>query len=524
VNTSADGQLDTVASLKRRIALGEVSATESTKAALSRAQSCSSLNALLQVLGEQALLRAAKLDERLSLARQRGDDSAIAVGPLAGIPIVLKDNICVGPDTLEHDPGRTTCGSLLLKDYRSPYSATVVHKLHQAGAVIIGKSNMDEFAMGSSGENSAFGPTLNPWDRSRVPGGSSSGSTAAVASGIVPAALGSDTGGSIRQPAGFCNLVGVKPTYGRVSRYGLVAFASSLDQIGPLTRTVEDAAMLLSVICGHDPRDTTSLTMPVPDFTNGLDTPVQDLVIGVPTAARSGANHPAVRAAIDNAAYVYRSIGAQVIDVALPHTEHGVAAYYIIATAEASSNLARFDGVRYGTRATLAPGEELFDLYARSRSEGLGHEVQRRIMLGTYVLSAGYYDAYYATALKVRRLIKQDYDAVFRQGVHAILMPSSPSPAFRLGEKNNDPLSLYLEDVYTVGVNLAGLPAITMPGGFAAEDRPEDANLGHDESPRGTLLPIGMQLIGPSLGEHELLRIARMFEMQTNYGLRRPTT
>ncbi|MBC7772869.1 MAG: Asp-tRNA(Asn)/Glu-tRNA(Gln) amidotransferase subunit GatA [Pyrinomonadaceae bacterium] len=507
------------------MARGDVSVAEVTREALARAQSQSPLNALLDVLADQAMTRAAIIDERLTQARRQGDDPAHTIGSLAGVPVVLKDNICLGPDMIEgkEGGGRTTCGSRLLAEYRSPYTATAARKLLDAGAVIIAKSNMDEFAMGSSGENSAFGPTLNPWDHARVPGGSSSGSTTAVSAGIVPVALGSDTGGSIRQPAGFCNLVGIKPTYGRVSRYGLVAYASSLDQIGPLTHTVADAAIMLEVLCGHDEHDTTSLNLPVPDFTTQLDTPVENLVIGIPTQARSSANHPAVRAALESAAFVYRSMGASVIDVDLPNTEHGVAAYYIIATAEASSNLARFDGVRYGKRATLKPGEELFDLYARSRSEGFGPEVQRRIMLGTYVLSAGYYDAYYAAALKVRRLIKQDYDAVFNQGVHAILMPSSPSPAFKVGEKNSDPLSLYLEDVYTVGVNLAGLPAITMPGGFAAEEYPEDSNLGHDESPKGKLLPVGMQLIGPALGEQVLLRVAQIFEAQTNYYERMPS-
>jgi aspartyl-tRNA(Asn)/glutamyl-tRNA(Gln) amidotransferase subunit A len=396
----------------------------------------------------------------------------------------------------------------MLADYRSPYTATAAQRLIDAGAVIIGKTNLDEFAMGSSGEHSAFGPTRNPWDTSRVPGGSSAGSAAAVSAGIVPLALGSDTGGSIRQPAGLCNIVGMKPTYGRISRYGLVAFASSLDQIGPLTRSVADCAAALTVLCGFDPNDSTSADLPYPDVLDNLETPIEDLVIGVPRQARSHVNHPGVTQAIEDAARAFATLGADVIDIDLPHADHGVAAYYIIAPAEASSNLARFDGIRYGHRAVLRPGEDLSDLYSRSRAEGFGAEVQRRIMLGTHVLSSGYYDAYYTTALKVRRLIRQDYDQVFRGGCHAVLMPSSPSPAFRIGEKVGDPLSLYVEDVYTVGANLAGLPGITIPGGFAGVE--------------GVQLPIGLQLIGQPFCEHDLLRIAAMLERATGFGQRTP--
>lgn len=514
VSTPDDDNSMRVAEMRHKYRANRVTARELTEAALARASAGSRLNATLDVLETSARTQSAEMDQTSSPG---------ANGALAGVAIAIKDNICLGPTSGGIGQGRTTCGCRILDCYQSPYTATAAQRLIDAGAVVIAKTNMDEFAMGSSGEHSAFGPTLNPWDLERVPGGSSSGSAATVAAGIVPAALGSDTGGSIRQPAGFCNLVGVKPTYGRVSRYGLVAYASSLDQIGTLTRTVEDAAIMLNVICGHDPNDTTSLDVPAPDFTRDLDVPVEDLVIGVPREAKSSANHPAVSAALESAAFVYRSMGATIVEVELPHIEHAIAAYYIIATAEASSNLARFDGVRYGRRAALKAGEDLFDLYARSRAEGFGAEVQRRIMLGTYVLSAGYYDAYYNTALKTRRLIKQDYDAAFRQGVHAILMPTSPGPAFKIGEKSTDPMAMYLEDVYTVGVNLAGLPAIAIPGGFAAmgESAMEDANLGHDETPRGPLLPIGMQLIGPALGEHELLRIARMFEGKTEYWKRK---
>lgn len=450
------------------------------------------LNAFLDTFPEAAVAQAQLIDERIA----RGEDP----GPLAGVPVALKDNMCLaGPYG-----GRTTAGSRILENYRSPYTATAVQRLIDAGAVIVGKTNLDEFAMGSSGENSAFGPTRNPWDPERVPGGSSSGSAAAVAAGIVPVALGSDTGGSIRQPAGFCGIVGLKPTYGRVSRYGLIAFASSLDQIGPLTRTVGDAAAVLGVICGRDERDSTSADHAVPDFTRELEEPIGGLVVGVPRQALNPANHPGVMAAMEGAIRAYTKLGARIVEVDLPHIEHGIAAYYIVAPAEASSNLARYDGVRFGRRAPLRPGEGLEEMYSRSRAEGFGPEVQRRIMLGTFALSAGYYEAYYGTALKVRRKIKGDYDAAFSEsgaGCHAILMPSSPGPAFRAGEKSGDPLSMYLEDVYTVGVNLAGLPGITVPGGFAQEG--------------GRELPVGLQLIAPAFEEARLLRAARMLERET---------
>jgi aspartyl-tRNA(Asn)/glutamyl-tRNA(Gln) amidotransferase subunit A len=482
------GSIQSIAQLRQLLATRETSAIQLVSEALDQAtRTGGKLNAYVNVCGEHARTRAAECDS-LSAARQ-------PTGPLAGVPIAIKDNMCLAGEY------PTTAGSRFLKNYKSPYTATAVQRLIDAGAVIVGKTNMDEFAMGSSGENSAFGPTRNPWDLDRVPGGSSSGSAAAVAAGIVPITLGSDTGGSIRQPAGHCGIVGLKPTYGRVSRYGLIAFASSLDQIGPLGRTVADVAAVLNVISGHDPLDSTSADRQVPDFTRDLDQPIDRLTLGVPRQARSSANHPAVAAALESTIRTYRDLGATIIDVDLPHTEHGIAAYYIVALAEASSNLARFDGVRYGHRADKP--KDLLDLYCRSRAEGFGPEVQRRIMLGTYILSSGYYDAYYTTALKVRRLIKRDYDAAFAAPCHAILMPSSPSPAFRIGEKTSDPLTMYLEDVYTVGVNLAGLPGICIPAGFTPEGP--------------SRLPIGMQLIGPAWQEHELLRAARMFERITDF-------
>jgi len=482
----------------------EASAESLVRSALDRLAAAAGLNAFIDTFPDAALDRAREIDRDLAAGNNRG--------PLAGVPVAIKDNMCL--EWGQGVGGRTTCASRILENFRAPYTATAVRKLLDAGAIVIAKTNLDEFAMGSSGENSCFGPTHNPWDHSRVPGGSSSGSAAAVAAGVVPMTLGSDTGGSIRQPAGWCNLVGLKPTYGRVSRYGLVAYASSLDQIGPLTRTVTDAAATLAVISGCDANDSTSGKFPHADFLRDLDTPIDGLRIGVPRQARSESNHPGVAAAFESAIATLRSLGAAIVDADLPYTDYGVAAYYLIAPAEASSNLARFDGVRYGRRAGLAPGEaggSLDDLYTRSRSEGFGPEVQRRIMLGTYALSSGYYDAYYATAAKVRRLIQADYETALltSPGCHALLMPVAPSPAFTIGAKASDPLSLYLEDVYTVGVNLAGIPALSIPAGFASVD--------------GKDLPVGVQLIGPALGEPALLRIGRAFERETGFGLRRPS-
>ena len=457
-----------------------------------------------------SLDRLSRFDSRMKaftqVFEQRAKEDAAAIdskqhrGPLAGVPVALKDNLCLSW-------GKTTCASNMLRNYESPYTATAVQKLIDAGAIIVGKTNLDEFAMGSSCEHSCFGPTFNPWDLSRVPGGSSGGSAAAVASGIVPLALGSDTGGSVRQPASHCGIVGVKPTYGRVSRYGLVAYASSLDQIGTLTRTVEDAARALTVICGHDRLDSTSSQEAVPDFAAQLEQPIENLRLAVPRQARSASNHPEVARIFDEAIATYKKLGATIVDVELPMLDFGIAAYYIVAPAEASSNLARFDGIRYGHRAKLAPGEDLFDLYCKSRSEGFGSEVQRRIMLGTHVLSSGYYDAYYNTALKVRRKIKQDFDRAFAD-CHAVLMPASPSPAFKVGEKTSDPLAMYLEDVYTVTINLAGLPAMSVPAGFASVE--------------GKQLPVGVQIISPAFDEARMLRIARAFEKATEWHTRTP--
>lgn len=482
---------ESAAGIAGAVRSGDVSATEVARRALDRLQALNpGLNAFIDVFRDEAMAQASEIDRR----RRAGE----RLGPLAGVPVALKDNMCLAW-------GRTTCASRMLESYRSPYTSTAGQRLIDSGAIIVGKTNMDEFAMGSSGESSFFGPTRNPRDPSRVPGGSSSGSAAAVTAGIVPLALGSDTGGSIRQPAGLCGVVGLKPTYGRVSRYGLVAYASSLDQIGPLGRTVEDCALVLETISGVDEQDGTSADMPAPTLLADLDRPIEHAVIGVPRQAHDPHNHPGVATALGDAIDAFVKMGARIVEVDLEHVAHGIAAYYLVASAEASSNLARFDGVRYGHRAASTPGETLLEMYCRSRSEGFGPEVQRRIMLGTYALSSGYYDAYYNTALKVRRRIKQDYDRAFeandRMGTpacDAILMPSSPSPAFRIGEKSSDPLAMYLEDVYTVTVNLAGLPAITIPGTPASVE--------------GVSLPMGVQLVGRAFDEGRLLRIARMLE------------
>lgn len=482
--------------IARAVAVGEISAEAVVRGSLDAiAARDGELNAFLQVFETEAMKRARAVDARA----KAGEDP----GPLAGVPVAVKDNICT-------DFGRTTCASRMLEQYESPYSATAVEKLLAAGAVIVGKTNLDEFAMGSSCEHSAFGPTRNPWDTSRVPGGSSGGSAAAVAAGMVPVALGSDTGGSVRQPAGLCGVVGVKPTYGRVSRWGLVAFASSLDQIGVFAHSSADAALVLGVISGTDERDATSARRDDCDCSGEIGRSLEGVTFGVPGFARSGAVDAAALAVFDETVTKMRAAGAQVVEVELPHAEHGVAAYYIVAPAEASSNLARYDGVRYGRRAEGV--ESLDDLYVRSRSEGFGHEVQRRIMLGTHVLSSGYHDAYYVNALRVRRRIKEDYDRVFARGVDAVLTPTSPSAAFGIGEKTADPLALYVEDLFTVGANLAGLPAVSVPAGFVGAGEPAGA---HDPSPRpsargggGGRLPVGAHLVGPAWGEAGLLGLA----------------
>ncbi|HEY8960764.1 MAG TPA: Asp-tRNA(Asn)/Glu-tRNA(Gln) amidotransferase subunit GatA, partial [Luteolibacter sp.] len=410
--------------------------------------------------------------------------------PLGGIPIAIKDNINVLGQPC-------TCGSRFLSEnYTSPYDATVIRKLRAAGAIPFGRLNMDEFAMGSATENSALQTTRNPRDLTRIPGGSSGGSAASVASGTAFASLGSDTGGSIRQPASHCGVVGLKPSYGRVSRYGLVAFASSLDQIGPLTNTVEDAALVLQAIAGFDPLDSTSLDLPVPDYTAGLNDGVKGLKLGLPKEYFGDGIDPAVRAKVMAAVEKLAAQGAEIVEISLPHTEYAVATYYVIAPAEASSNLSRFDGIRYGHRAAN-PGD-LLDLYRRSREEGFGPEVKRRIILGTYVLSSGYYDAYYTKAQKVRTLIRRDFEQAFEQ-VDAILSPVAPAPARKLGEFSDDPLHEYLSDIFTIAANLAGNCAISVPAGTVTSDT-------------GSELPVGLQILGPHFGEAKLLRIAKAAE------------
>ena len=414
--------------------------------------------------------------------------------PLAGVPVAVKDNLCV-----EGDP--CTCASKMLANFRPPYTATAVRRLLDAGAVPVGRTNLDEFAMGSSTENSVAGPTRNPWDTALAPGGSSGGSAAAVAAGMAPVALGSDTGGSIRQPAAFCGVVGLKPTYGRVSRYGLVAFASSLDQIGPFAKTVRDAATVLQVIAGHDPLDSTSLADPVPDYLAALDEPLAGLRVGVVQDHFDVGLDREIADAVKGAIETYRGMGAEVVDVTLPHSKYSVATYYLIAPSEASSNLARYDGVHYGHRAERF--DSLEELYEKSRGEGFGDEVKRRIMLGTYALSSGYYDAYYLKAMKLRRLIRQDYDAAF-ETCDVIASPVTPTTAFAIGELADDPLAMYLSDVYTISANLAGIPALSQPCGFS----------------KG--LPVGLQLLAPPLGEPKLLRAAQMYESATDWHRRVP--
>ena len=454
-----------------------------------------SLHCFNAVFHERSLTKAKQIDRRLAAGE--------SVGPLAGCPIAIKDNLCT-------NWGRTTCSSRILENFEAPYTATVVERLENAGAIVVGKTNLDEFAMGSSTENSAFGPSRNPWDPSRVPGGSSGGSAAALAAGLCAASFGSETGGSVRQPAALCGVVGVKPTYGALSRYGLVAFASSLDQIAPFARTAEDAALLMSVAAGNDPKDSTSdPRADRMDFSEIVKPLAGNVRLGLPKQYLSDANDPSVATMFDAAIAVWKRLGATVVDLDLPTTKYGVPVYYVVATAEASSNLARFDGIRYGHRAKIGPDETLEDLYCKSRAEGFGEEVQRRIMLGTYSLSSGYYDAYYNRALKVRRLIKQDFDRAFER-CDAILCPTTPSPAFKIGEKADDPLQMYLCDIYTVNVNLAGIAAVSVPGGMAAVDGGK------------TKLPLGLQFIGPTFSEPRLLQLAHAFERATPWHTMRP--
>ena len=483
----------TAAATARAVASGELKATQVCDQALRQIEALDPrLRAFTDLTAEHARRRARQIDADVAAGK--------LVGPLAGVPIAVKDNICTSF-------GRTTCGSKMLQGYHSPYDATVVRRLEDAGAVIVGKTNLDEFAMGSSTENSAFEPTRNPWDPECVPGGSSGGSAVAVAAGMTPLALGSDTGGSIRQPASFCGVVGLKPSYGRVSRYGLVAYGSSLDQIGPIARTVTDAALVLGVIGGKDPQDSTSIEQPVDNYVaqlsdEKLDERLTGLRIGVPKEYFGEGLDVDVRAAVEAAIDVYRKLGVRLVEVSLPHSPYCVAVYYLIATAECSSNLARYDGVHYGHRA--ADAREIVDLYSSSRAEGFGAEVKRRIMLGTFALSAGYYDAYYSQALKARQLIRQDFERAFEQA-EVLACPTAPTPAFRFGEKLDDPLQMYLADVYTIAANLAGIPGVSIPCGFSTGG-----------------LPTGLQLLAPLFGETLLLQTARIFERETDWHTRQP--
>ena len=466
---------------------GEIRATDLVEASLTRIASHAALGAVVSTRASAARTEAEASDRRIAAGSPRS--------PLDGIPVLLKDNIVQAGEP-------ATCASRILEGYVSPYDATVTERLREAGAIIVGRTNMDEFAMGSSTESSIHGPSHNPWDPRRACGGSSGGSAAAVAAGLVPLAFGSDTGGSIRQPASFCGVVGLKPSYGRVSRWGLVAFASSLDQIGPFARSVSDCALALEVIGGHDARDSTSLPEAMPDLRTALSGDVEGLTIGLPKEyfVEEGVS-PGVLTRVREAIAVLEEAGARFVEVTLPHTRYTIATYYLVATAEASSNLARFDGVRYGRRAEGV--RDLTDLYERSRSEGFGAEVKRRILLGTYVLSAGYYDAYYGKAQRVRTLIRQDFDRAY-QRCDVILTPTSPETAFELGAKSDDPIAMYLSDVYTVSANLAGLPALSMPCG----------------SSEG--LPVGLQLVGRSLDEATLLRVGDAFERRTDHHRARP--
>ncbi|QPL44775.1 Asp-tRNA(Asn)/Glu-tRNA(Gln) amidotransferase subunit GatA [Halomonas sp. A40-4] len=475
----------TLTQLANALGSGELSSRELTEHYLQRIQhSGATLNSFITVTADQALAQADAADQ----ARANGN-----AGWLAGLPLALKDIFCT-------QGVKTSCGSRMLDNFTAPYDATVVEKLKAAGTVSLGKTNMDEFAMGSSNENSYYGPVNNPWDLSAVPGGSSGGSAAAVAAGLTPAALGTDTGGSIRQPAAFCGITGLKPTYGRVSRYGMIAYASSLDQAGPMARSAEDCAHLLNVMAGHDVRDSTSVARGVPDYAETLNASLSGLKIGLPQEYFGEGLDPDVEKAVREAVRVYESLGATVRDVSLPHTHYAIPAYYVIAPAEASSNLSRFDGVRFGHRCDNP--SDLIDLYKRSRAEGFGDEVQRRILIGTHTLSEGFFDAYYTKAQKVRRLIRQDFLDAF-EDVDVLMGPASPTPAFDLGAKK-DPVSMYLQDIYTIAVNLAGIPGISVPAGFVGRR------------------PVGLQILGTHFAEAQLLNVAHQFQQTTDWHLQRP--
>lgn len=471
----------------RRLQSGEICAEDLTIACLDRIEKSNKLlNAFLNVDAEKALSEARRADAIRKVAKSEKS--------LLGVPIALKDNLALKDAPL-------SCASKILSNFTSPYDSGVAENLKKAGAILMGRLNLDEFAMGSSTENSAFGCTRNPWDLSRIPGGSSGGSAAAVAADLCIGALGSDTGGSIRQPAAFCGCVGLKPSYGRVSRYGLVAFASSLDQIGTMTKTVEDAALLLKIISGHDSRDSTSVPDAVPDFISNLDRNIKGLRIGLPKEYFIKGLDPEVRGSIEEAIETFQSLGAEMVEVSLPHSEYAIATYYLIATAEASANLARFEGIRYGLRIY---GKDAFTLNARTRGRGFGAEVKRRILLGTYALSSGYYEDYYLRAQKVRTLICQDFEKAFEKA-DILLSPTTPVPAFSIGEKS-DPLQMYLLDIFTIPANLTGTCAISLPCGFS-------------DSPK---LPIGLQLIGKPFGEMRLLQVAQAFEKASTWHLEKP--
>jgi aspartyl-tRNA(Asn)/glutamyl-tRNA(Gln) amidotransferase subunit A len=466
----------------------ESSSVELTKAVFSRISAVEEkVRAYITLTYDLAIEMAKEADRRL----KTGD----RLTPLTGIPVAIKDNMCTRGVL-------TTCASRILGNFVPPYDATVVARMKDAGAVFVGKTNLDEFAMGSSTENSGMKTTLNPWNLERIPGGSSGGSAAAVAADETILALGSDTGGSIRQPCALTGTVGIKPTYGRISRYGLVAYASSLDQIGPITKDIEDAALLMNALAGHDPLDSTSADAPVPDYTDFLRKSIKGMKIGVPREYFVEGMEKEVEAAVRAAIERLEELGAELVEVSLPHTRYAVAAYYLCATAEASSNLARYDGAHYGYRA--AGTDNIIDMFSRTRAEGFGKEVKRRIMLGTYALSAGYYDAYYLKALRVRTLIKRDFEQAFEH-VDAIVTPTSPTAAFRVGEKTDDPLQMYLSDIFTISVNLAGVPALALPCGFTSDN-----------------LPIGLQLIAPNFEEGRLLSIAHAYEQSTDFHTRKP--
>jgi aspartyl-tRNA(Asn)/glutamyl-tRNA(Gln) amidotransferase subunit A len=476
----------TLVELNAGLRQGEYSSEELTRACLDRVAILDKqLNSFITVTETLALQAAREADARI----RSGE-----AGPLTGIPYAHKDIFCTRGV-------KTSCGSRMLDNFIAPYDATVTRQLAAAGAIMIGKTNMDEFAMGSSNETSFYGPVTNPWDSETVPGGSSGGSAAAVAARLVPASTGTDTGGSIRQPAALCGITGLKPTYGRVSRYGMVAFASSLDQAGPLARTAEDAALMLGAMAGFDPRDSTSVERPPDDYTGGLNNSLKGLKIGLPMQFFGEGLDSGVAAAVEAALDEYRKLGAVITEISLPNSQLAVPAYYVVAPAECSSNLSRFDGVRFGYRAEAPGGLE--DLYTRSRGEGFGAEVKRRIMIGTYALSAGYYDAYYLKAQQVRRLIREDFMRAFEQ-VDVIMGPTSPSAAFRLGEKSDDPVTMYLSDIYTIAVNLAGLPGMSIPAGFTAD------------------MPVGLQLIGNYFEEARLLNAAHRYQQVTDWHNRVP--